>query len=281
MDWVDDWPVFNAGQKVSLQSGQQAVVQKKSKTWIDDFSDTNLQLGWYRKSKCQFLGTSLLSGEANKHRPLTMLILIDTPKKRDYSLTESPSCLRLHGGPYGLSDPACPTLFLRKQSERFCTWETRLSFTPSSLYAEAGTAVWMDYFTYSTIGIRLKDYNSSGNNDSLKENTLRRIIRFTPPAGSGVDVTEHELKSLDSDIILQINCGDRYRFSFREIIDSNTTTQDQFQYLGEVTNEIMTRSPPIGLQFTGVMLGLYAFGTYHPCSTPADFHYVQVTNAPQ
>ena len=40
VDWVDDWPVFNAGQKVSLQSGQQAVVQKKSKTWIDDFSDT-------------------------------------------------------------------------------------------------------------------------------------------------------------------------------------------------------------------------------------------------
>lgn len=278
---MDDWPVFNGGQKISLQSDQPAVAQKKPKIWVDDFSDTDLQLGWYRKSKYNFLRAGLLSREASKHRPLTKILPIDTPKKRDYSLIGSPSYLRIHGGPYQLSDPACPTLFLRKQSERFCTWETRLSFTPSSLYTEAGTVVWMDYFTYSTVGIRLKDYNSSGTNDSPKEKALRRIIRFTPPIGSGVDVIEHELKSLDSDIILQINCGDRYRFSFREIIDSDTTTQEQVQYLGEVTNEMMTRPPPIGLQFTGVMLGLYAFGTYHPCSTPADFHYVQVTNTSQ
>lgn len=210
-----------------------------------------------------------------------MILAIDTPKKRDYSLTERPNYLRLHGGPYKLSDPACPTLFLRKQSERFCTWETCLSFSPSSPYTEAGTVVWMDYFTYSTIGIRLKTNNNNGSNDAPKEKTLRRIIRFTPPIGSGAGVIEHQLKSLNSDIILQISCGDRYQFSFREILDGNTmqnTTQGPLQCVGEVANEVMTRLPPIGLQFTGVMLGLYSFGTYHPCSTPADFHYVQVTD---
>jgi hypothetical protein len=206
---------------------------------------------------------------------------IDTPKKRDYSLTERPNCLRLHGGPYKLSDPACPTLFLRKQSERFCVWETCLSFTSSSPYTEAGTVVWMDYFTYSTIGIRLEGSNNSGSSDARQESILRRIIRFTPPIGSGADVIEHQLQKLDSDIILQISCGDRYQFSFREIIDSNAsqnTTQRQLQCVGEVANEVMTRPPPIGLQFTGVMLGLYSFGTHNPCLTPADFHYVQVTN---
>lgn len=125
------------------------------------------------------------------------------PKKRDYSLIERPNCLRLHGGPYKLSDPACPTLFLRKQSERFCTWETRLSFTPSSPYTEAGTVVWMDYFTYSTIGIRLEVSSNNGTNDAPKEKILRRIIRFTPPIGSGADVIERELKKL----------GLRYRFN--------------------------------------------------------------------
>ncbi|KAF3402989.1 Non-reducing end alpha-L-arabinofuranosidase BoGH43B [Talaromyces pinophilus] len=254
VDWVDDWPIFNGGQKISLDSGHPAVVQQKPRTWKDDFTNPDLQLGWYRKN---------------------------TPKKRDYSLIERPNCLRLHGGPYKLSDPACPTLFLRKQSERFCTWETRLSFTPSSPYTEAGTVVWMDYFTYSTIGIRLKVSSNKGSNDAPKEKILQRIIRFTPPIGSDADVIEHELKSLDSDIILTISCGDGYQFSFREIVKNDTTTQEQLQCLGEVANEVMTRPPPIGLQFTGVMLGLYAFGTYHPCSTPADFHYVQVTNTSQ
>lgn len=209
------------------------------------------------------------------------IFAIDTPKKRDYSLIERPNCLRLHGGPYKLSDPACPTLFLRKQSERFCTWDTRLSFTPSSPYTEAGTVVWMDYFTYSTIGVRLKGSNNNDTNDAPEEKILRRIIRFTPPIGSGAGMIEHELKSLNSDIILRISCGDGYQFSFREIVNSDTKTQEQLQCVGEVANEVMTRPPPIGLQFTGVMLGLYAFGTYHPCSTPADFHYVQVTNTSQ
>jgi hypothetical protein len=144
----------------------------------------------------------------------------------------------------------------------------------------------MDYFTYSTIGIRLKtsNNNNNGSNDAPKEKTLQRIIRFTPPIGSGAGVIEHQLKSLNSDIVLQISCGDRYQFSFKEITDGNTvqnSTQGSLQCVGEVANEVMTRLPPIGLQFTGVMLGLYSFGTYHPCSTPADFHYVRVTNTSQ
>lgn len=141
--------------------------------------------------------------------------------------------------------------------------------------------MWMDYFTYSTIGVRLKGSNNNDTNDAPEEKILRRIIRFTPPIGSGAGMIEHELKSLNSDIILRISCGDGYQFSFREIVNSNTKTQEQLQCVGEVANEVMTRPPPIGLQFTGIMLGLYAFGTYHPCSTPADFHYVQVTNTSQ
>jgi beta-xylosidase len=37
-------------------------------------------------------------------------------KTTDYSLTERPNYLRLHGGPYNLSVPASPTMFLRKQT---------------------------------------------------------------------------------------------------------------------------------------------------------------------
>lgn len=51
VDWVDDWPVFNGGHKISVQSGEPVVAQKKSSTWRDDFSSPDLQLGWYRKSE--------------------------------------------------------------------------------------------------------------------------------------------------------------------------------------------------------------------------------------
>lgn len=73
VDWVDDWPVFNGGRKISLQSGEPAVAQKKPRTWIDDFSKPDLQLGWYRKSKYNFLCYRYLIQRSNKgHRGLNL-----------------------------------------------------------------------------------------------------------------------------------------------------------------------------------------------------------------
>lgn len=186
-------------------------------------------------------------------------------------MTERQGYFRLFGGPYTLRGPSCPTLFLRKQTERFCTWQTRLSFFPISESTEAGTVLWMDYFTHSTLGIRLqKSANESP----------RRIIRFAPPTGSGAAIIERRLESLSSDVILQIVCGDRYQFGFTETMTSNycsDTYNEKMICMGEVTNDVITRPPPIGAQFTGVMLGLYAFGEAHPCYTPADFHYAKST----
>jgi Beta xylosidase C-terminal Concanavalin A-like domain len=174
-------------------------------------------------------------------------------------------------------------MFLRKQTHRFCKWETRLSFLPSTRYTEAGTVVWMDYFTHCSIGIRLIQPTNDEYVDDTEQTDVQpqRSIRFSPPIGSGGDTVERKLSSFNSEVIFQIECGNQYRFSFREVskeIESHGNDGDQTIWIGEVTNEVMTRPPPIGAQFTGVMLGLYAFGEHHPCSTPADFHYVNVTN---
>lgn len=49
--WVDDWPVFNGGQKISLQGDGPGLYQfEHPVSWKDDFSSPVLQLGWYRKS---------------------------------------------------------------------------------------------------------------------------------------------------------------------------------------------------------------------------------------
>ncbi|OKL58331.1 hypothetical protein UA08_06406 [Talaromyces atroroseus] len=257
VDWVDDWPVFNQGRKICLEATSQKLVKHNdSVVWTDRFSAPKLELGWYRKN---------------------------TPRKQDFSLTEKPGYLRLYGAPYRLCDPACPTMFLRKQTHRSCKWETRLSFLPSTAYTEAGTVVWMDYFTHCSIGIRLKHpaNNQTADDITYKDSHLQRIIRFSPPAGSGSDIVEWQLTSFHSDVILQVECGSKYRFGFREFSDKSESCdkdQDQTIWVGEVANEVMTRPPPIGAQFTGVMLGLYALGEYHPCSTPADFHHVHFTN---
>ncbi|GKZ30288.1 hypothetical protein AbraIFM66950_008624 [Aspergillus brasiliensis] len=230
--WQDDWPIVNGGQKIPLHSDSPHLYELSTPVaWRDDFSDRELQLGWYRKN---------------------------TPVVRDYSLTERPGYLRLYGGPYNLSVPACPTLFLRKQTHRFCTWETRLSFNPRNQVCEAGTAVWWNYFTYSTIGIRRA---ADGG----------RVVRFSPAGGEVIDFS---LRHSQSDVRLLIECVDAYKFGFQEISDDEKSPEP-ISWIGEVDNRSMTAAPPVGVAFTGIMLGLYAFGERQRCLDPADFHYVE------
>lgn len=209
--------------------------------WREDFESRNLQLGWYRKSELVYTSSRIVA----HHRHL------DTPFTDDYSLSERPNYLRLYGGPYSLSVPACPTLFLRKQVHRICTWETKLSFKPTSEHTEAGTVLWWNHFTYSSVGVRKQDG--------------ARILRFRPSEG---DVVEKEL-GLTSDVTLSIECGSVYRFGFRELESS------EICWIGTVSNKAATKAPPIGASFTGMMLGLYSFGDRQRCLVPADFEYAQ------
>lgn len=197
-----------------------------------------------------------------------MSYLLDTPFSIDYSLAERPNHLRLYGGPYTLSVPASPTMFLRKQRHRVCTWETRLSFQPTYEHTEAGTVVWWNYFTHSSLGIRkLGD---------------QRIIRFKPAEG---DMIESILEAT-GDIVLVIECGNEYRFGYRDPTSSETI------WIGSVANDVATKTPPVGAPFTGeipmaltdgfemltklgMMLGLYAFGDRQRCIAPADFAYAE------
>ncbi|KAJ5320639.1 hypothetical protein PENANT_c033G11550 [Penicillium antarcticum] len=225
LDWEQDWPVINGGQKITLQSQGPGLYQLDTPVcWRDEFAAPEMQLGWYRKN---------------------------TPFITDYSLTERPSHLRLYGGPYNLSVPACPTMFLRKQTHRYCIWETRLSFHPTTDATEAGTVLWMNYFTYSILGIRKTEKG--------------RCILFRPSEGKQVAC---ELGAA-TDITLTIECGTEYRFGYRE--DAETS----FHWIGSVSNNAATKAPPVGANFTGMMMGLYSFGERQRCLTPADFAYAE------
>ncbi|KAL4927335.1 glycoside hydrolase family 43 protein [Aspergillus undulatus] len=254
VDWADDWPVINGGQKITLSVDSPHLYHYTPPVqWRDDFTSQELQLGWYRKN---------------------------TPVKRDYTIIppQGPEAatgmraggpgLRLHGAPYTLSTPSCPTLFLRKQTHRFCTWETRLRFFPNSIHTEAGTAVYLNYFTHVRIGIRL----------SAEENE-RRVIRFSPTM-SGMETVNVSIPLISntSDVILQIQCGDEYRFGFREVLPVAASTQgNEVTWVGSVGNKDIMEAPlPIGAPFTGAMLGVYSEGDREPVMVPADFGYVEV-----
>jgi beta-xylosidase len=142
-------------------------------------------------------------------------------------------------------------MFLRKQTHRNCIWETKLSFKPTSSDTEAGTVVWLNYFTHSSLGIRKED---SG-----------RFLRFSP---SDHDTVERRLKP-ESDIILTVTCGDKYEFGYRE------DTGSEIQWIGSVSNIAATAAPPVGANFTGMMLGIYSFGERQRCLAPADFAYAE------
>lgn len=117
--------------------------------------------------------------------------------------------------------------------------------------------MWWNYFTYSSIGIRT--------------NGTTRVIRFRDVAG---DTFEWVLRKETMDVALRIVCGKGYTFGFGEIDQHGDI--EEFRWVGEVDSRLMTREPPIGLAFTGMMLGLYSFSERQRSLTPADFSYVEL-----
>ncbi|KAM0335531.1 hypothetical protein ACHAQA_000579 [Verticillium albo-atrum] len=121
VDWEEDWPVFNLGRNVALETVGRGVVQKKAVAdehgvkWKADLSRPDLELGWYHK-KC-------------------------------------PGHLRVHGNCYDLNSPESPALLLRKQSSFHETFRATMSFKPSRLGYESGVTLWWNQYSYASVGI--------------------------------------------------------------------------------------------------------------------------------
>ena len=152
-------------------------------------------------------------------------------------------------------------MFVRKQTHRDVFWSTQLNFQPTSARTEAGTTLYWNYVTYCTIGIRLVEG--------------KRSIKYRPAEGAEQIVP---LKTSDKDVFLAIECKPtKYRFGFLEL-DEGTDGQDPAKHVtwvGEVSAAVMTRDPSVGMPFTGMTLGLYAFGEMERCLTPAVFKFAE------
>ena len=84
-----------------------------------------------------------------------MKINLETPLKKEWSLSERPGHLRLYGSCYDLCSPESPTMLLRKQTDFEQTFQVTLDFRPCHPGYEAGIVVWYSMYSYATIGITM------------------------------------------------------------------------------------------------------------------------------
>ncbi|TIC91126.1 Non-reducing end alpha-L-arabinofuranosidase BoGH43B [Colletotrichum higginsianum] len=132
VDWEDDWPIFNQGRNITLQTigrgpiREVAVADENGVKWKADLSKPSLELGWYHKN---------------------------TPTKSCHSLTERPGHLRLYGNCFDLSSPESPAMLLRKQSSFNEIFRVKMFFKPSRADYESGITVWWSQYSYATVGI--------------------------------------------------------------------------------------------------------------------------------
>ncbi|KAF7856116.1 hypothetical protein EAF04_010069 [Stromatinia cepivora] len=237
MTWENDWPIINDGKKITLQGEGPGLYQLQQPTkWHDDFTSPELQLGWYRKN---------------------------TPQKQDFQIITNPSSLRLRGNPYTLNSPACPTLFLRKQTSRTGVWSTRLTFNPTTPQMEAGTVVYWNHLTHASISIHGNHWADS----------TKRTIQFHLFINGKDSWTVIGPLQTEDDVILYIWCTDNgYIFGYRTCEEQD---EKAIEWLGETTVDEITSDPLIGAPFTGMMLGVYATGNGNSGTVPADFEYVE------
>ena len=250
VDWVDDWPVFNDGENIRLQTkGRDAIeqdieVKKQGEgemKWMADLEGKELELGWYTKN---------------------------TPLKKCYSLVDRPGYLRIWGNCYNLSSPEASSLLLRKQTDYCENFHATLEFKPRKVGYEAGITIYWSPFSYATIGIAAVEHNGS---------TLHTIAIRKPMGTAGAFNTQYPLLERDAPVILKEGemvalcanaCYGAYRLSLK-----HTGGAESFM----LTSKELAVSPPVGGAFTGTMFGLYAFGNWEPVLDPADFSNILIT----
>ncbi|KAI1879924.1 hypothetical protein JX265_001545 [Neoarthrinium moseri] len=240
VDWVDDWPVFNEGMNITLETKGRGGHVKQSLAelkpgdvkWRADLSSGELDLGWYQKN---------------------------TPLKQCYSLTEKPGFLRIYGNCYDLTWPEAPAMLLRKQTSYHETFHATMYFDPTQTGYEAGMVLWWSQFSFATIGVTLHG-GSEGQGAPVRTLVCRR-----PKVGGGVQESYGPtLKAGGSEAVRLMITARATEYALE--ISSNEATEKVVIGASELTT-----MPPVGGAFCGVMVGLYSFGKGEPVLDPADF----------
>jgi alpha-N-arabinofuranosidase len=180
---------------------------------------------------------------------------VRNPRDGDWSLTERPGYLRLHGSAVTLSDRDSPAFVCRRQTALACRASTRLSFEPASDNEEAALAIRGNDANHFEIGLTSHDG--------------RRQVFFRQTLGGKLIEPVRYGDAPAGDVLLTIAARPlEYEFLWQ--------TPDRAENsLGTAKTQALS-SEKIG-GFTGVFFGPYATGNGKPCTVPADFDWFEYT----
>lgn len=182
---------------------------------------------------------------------------IRNPYAADWSLTEKPGYLRLNGSKVNFTEKDSPSFIGRRQTAFDMVASTKISFTPTADYEEAGLIVRADDKNHYDLLITLYE--------GKRVIMLRKYLQDK--------IAEVNYKEIpEGDIILRISATDSaYKFWVQEEGKSA-------QLVGTATTKDVSNEMVGG--FTGVFIGMYASGNGKSNTNPADFDWFDFEEDP-
>jgi alpha-N-arabinofuranosidase len=232
--WTPDgWPVVNGNgtMELTMPAPHLSECLWKQAPARDEFSKTNLAFEWN---------------------------FLRNPYEKDFSLTERPGYLRLHGSAVTMNDEDSPAFVGRRQTDLSCRASTRVLFEPRLENEEAGLVIRGNEKNHFETGITL--------HNGHREVFLRKIL-----AGKPAQAVRYEAAG-SGGVILSVQASPTvYEFFYQ-------TPGESRKSLGTALTRDLS-SEKIG-GFTGVYVGIYATGNGRKCATPADFDWFEYEVSP-
>jgi alpha-N-arabinofuranosidase len=223
VQWIDGWPHIEAS---SLQH-------------LNVKADLPPQHPWPDESSRDDFSTPSLSHPWN---------LLGPPQHLDYSLSERPGYLRLHGQADGLA-PSPNTAFIGcRQTERSVAFDTSLDFAPHASNEEAGIVIYMAPHYHYEIFKSIR----GGHSTVQLRKSAGDITEETPP-----------ISIPDGPLQLRITSdAEAYHFYY-------ATEPGKWNLIGSGTGRLIASE--IANVWTGAYLGMYSTGNGTVSAAPADF----------
>jgi len=230
---ADGWPVVNKNGTIDLTVTAPKLPQHPWPKEVvkDDFASKTLAMQW------NYLRNSY-----------------DT----DYSLTERPGFLRLHGSAVRLSDRDSPAFVGRRQTDFNCVASTMVEFDPNSENEEAGLVAFVNDKHYYQIGVTLRQ--------GKRQAFLKKVLK-----GKSIEPVQYvniapgpvKLTAMAVPLSYEFSCTDST--GARQVLGTAKTKDLSVEAIGFDD----------GMCFTGVYFGMYATGNGQKSTTPADFDWFE------
>lgn len=221
------WPVVYGGRQVGLEMEAERLPAHPMPpaSVRDDFDGESLDLEWN---------------------------YIRNPRIENYSPTERPGWLRLHGSAVTLDDVDTPTFLGRRQKQFDCRATALLDFEPAVDGEEAGLTVIANNTHHYEIAVTRED--------GQKKLIVRRRIGDLSVIVTRIVVPTGPVK-------LEIG-AEKLLYTFRYAVGGGPMidlTTAHSRYL----------SIEVADTFTGTYFGIYTTGNGNPCTVPADFDWFE------